>query len=415
MKKTEIAIIGGGASGMAAGIAAAQKGRQVIVVEGLPRVGKKLLATGNGRCNLTNLGADYRGYHGEKPEFVKGAFEQCNVEDTLNFFRILGLETKVEDEGKVYPWSDQANSVIDLMRNELEALCQEVITGTMVTGLENTEKGFLLKTESGESISAEKVIIATGGKAAPHLGSLGIGYDLAKGLSHTVTDLYPGIVQIKCEHPRLKSIKGIKIQGELSLFKEQELIRKERGEILFTDYGISGPPTLQVSRGVHQRTSENLQKYIRIDSFPTLNEAKLYETVWMMVGLGGNKAMDLIVSGIMNKALGRVFLKEAGIHPEEPGRNLNEEKVQKLCNIMKRWDLKVSGTLSWKNAQVTIGGVSTSEIEAKTMESKLVKGIYFCGEILDVDGDCGGYNLQWAWSSGIVAGEKAAKECMPDK
>lgn len=410
MTAKKVLIIGGGASGLVAAISAARKGANVVLIEGLSRVGKKILATGNGRCNLSNITAEKRHYHGENPEFIEGAFSKVNVEETLRFFQLLGLETKIEDDGKVFPISDQGSSVLDLLRYEVEKLGIHQILGDPVITLQKKDKQFIVETESKKSIEGDSVILATGGKSAPKLGSNGSGYELGKSVGHSLTSVFPALVQIKCENRSFRSLKGVKIQGSIELKSEGKILRKEVGEVLFTDYGVSGPPVLQLSRGIQECLQKNQVPWVILDFFPEVTEEKLYETLWMLVSLDRKKPFDFSLIGILNKKVIPIILKEIGINNMKKScEEVTDKEIRRLAKILKNCELKSTGTLSWKDSQVTAGGLRTDEVHPKTLESKRIAKLYFAGEILDVDGDCGGFNLQWAWSSGIIAGEKAAE------
>ncbi len=410
MTEKKILIIGGGASGLTAAISAARQGGKVVLIEGLPRVGKKILATGNGRCNLSNIAGDTSRYHGENPGFVQAVFSQVDVEATLDFFRLLGLETKVEEGGKIFPLSDQASSVLDVLRYEVHRLGVRQILGDPVVSLEKKGRGFTLETASGESLSGDRVILATGGKAAPKLGGSGSGHSLAEALGHSVTPVFPALVQIKCKNSNFRSMKGVKIQGSIRSESNGKVLREEAGEILFTDYGVSGPPVLQLSRGIAGALHRGGEPRIVIDFFPKIPGEKLYETLWMLFSLEGKKPLDLSLVGLLNKKVIPVLLKEIGLTDlKKPCETMGDQEIQQLCRLLKACVFIPTGTLSWKDAQVTAGGIQTGEVHGKTLESKILPGLYFAGEVLDIDGDCGGFNLQWAWSSGILAGERAAR------
>lgn len=316
----------------------------------------------------------------------------------------------MEDEGKVYPISDQGSSVLDILRYEVEKLGVHQILDDPVITLQKKDNQFIVETESKTRITGDKVILATGGKSAPKLGSNGSGYDLGKSVGHGLTPVFPALVQIKCDNRSFRSLKGVKIQGSIKLEAEGKVLRKEQGEVLFTDYGVSGPPVLQLSRGVQECLQKNRVPWVVLDFFPEAGEEKIYETLWMLVSLDGKKPFDFSLIGILNKKVIPVILKEIGItNMKKACEEVTDKEIQRLAKILKNCRLKSTGTLSWKDSQVTAGGIRTDEVNPKTLESKKIKGLYFAGEILDVDGDCGGFNLQWAWSSGIIAGEKAAE------
>lgn len=388
------AIIGGGASGLTAAIAAAENGNEVTIFERNDRVGRKILSTGNGRCNMTNINADVSNYYGKNPEFVKGAISRFWVEETLEFFRSLGIWHKVEENGKVYPYSDQASAVLDVLRMKTEELGITVRTKSDVQSVSKNKNGFTVKLYGGEKYAFDAVIIAAGGKAAPDLGSNGSGYDILKALGHKITDVRPSLVQIKTEPDVVKKLKGIKIQGEVRLGSASE-----RGEILFTDYGLSGPPIFSISSRL------NGQRYIDIDLMPEYSAKQLAAMLTERVYMAPKVTLEGFFVGILNKRVGQALLKYLKIEPlSRYAVTLTETDIEKIAATIKSWRFKITGTMSWNNAQVTKGGAITSEFNPDTMESKLVKGLYAVGEVLDIDGDCGGYNLQWAWSSGMLAG-----------
>lgn len=393
------AVIGGGASGLAAAIAAAENGAQVTVYESGARCGRKILATGNGRCNMTNINAGLNNYHGREPGFIKGAMKRFWVNETIDFFEELGIVTKIEDKGKVYPYSDQASAVLDVLRIRCAADGVNTVTGFEVSEIKKTRNGFLISSYKGETARADKVIIATGGKAAPDLGSKGAGYELLKAFGHRITELRPSLVQLRTEGDTAGKLKGIKFTGTAKMGKYAE-----EGEILFTDYGISGPPVFSLSSRY-----EN-QKEIELDLMSAYSAEELINMLYMRIGRNPDIPLESFFVGMLNKRIGQVLLKELGIAPlSRKACTLSEKEIHACAEGIKHWKFGIAGTQSWNNAQVTKGGAMTEDFNPSTMESKLVKGLYAAGEVLDIDGDCGGYNLQWAWSSGIIAGRSAAK------
>ncbi|MDO5398148.1 MAG: NAD(P)/FAD-dependent oxidoreductase [bacterium] len=394
-----IAVIGGGASGLAAAIAAAESGAKVTVYESGPRCGRKILATGNGRCNMTNINAGLKNYHGRETGFIKGVMKRFWVDETIAFFEELGIVAKVEDKGRVYPNSDQASAVLDVLRIRCGADGVNMVTGFEVSQIRKTKGGFQITSYKGEKAQADKVIIATGGKAAPDLGSKGTGYVLLKEFGHRITELRPSLVQMRTDGDTAGKLKGIKFTGTVRMGKYAE-----EGEILFTDYGISGPPIFSLSSRY-----EN-QKEIELDLMSAYSAEKLLNMMYMRIGRNPDIPLESFFVGMLNKRIGQVLLKELGIAPlSRKACTLSEQEIRTCVNGIKRWKFGITGTQSWNNAQVTKGGALTEDFNPSTMESKLVNGLYAAGEVLDIDGDCGGYNLQWAWSSGIIAGRSAAK------
>lgn len=396
-----IAVIGGGASGLAAAIAAAKnKNNQVTVYESGERIGRKILATGNGRCNMTNMYADVKNYHGGNPDFVLGAVKKFWVNETLDFFYNLGIETITEDDGKVYPYSNQASAVLDVLRFRIEELENiKIINSFEVRTVSKSKDSFNIFSFDGRKEKADKVIVATGGKAAPNLGSKGVGYDILKGFGHRITSLSPSLVQIKTETDVVKKLKGIKLDADVSMGEY-----KEFGEVLFTEYGLSGPAIFSIS------SRFGGQKIISLDIMSQYSYEQLYERILQRIALRPKIALENFFVGMFNKRVGQALLKYAGAEPlSRYAVTLSEKEISRICSVIKKWDFVITGTMSWNNAQVTKGGACTEEFDCETMESRLADGLYAAGEVLDIDGDCGGYNLQWAWSSGYLAGVNAGK------
>jgi len=399
-----IAVVGGGASGLMAAIIAARKNATVTVYERCDRVGRKILATGNGRCNYTNIYADIQNYHGENPNFINSAKEKFWVEDTKAFFEELGMLTKVEENGKAYPYSLQASAVLDVLRYEVERLGISVITDFEISQIKKENNEFLIKSYNGQSASADKVIVAAGGKASPSLGSNGSGYDIAKLFGHKITKTFPSLVQVKTETQLVKALKGIKTEADV-IFKKGSVIQKSSGEVLFCDYGLSGPAIFNLSR----LCTEYDNGEIIIDLLPEIDYMQLREL--LINRRSSQRNLESFFVGMLNKKIGMTIMKYARVLPyQRLSDTITTKEIDLLCNAIKKFTLKVTGTMSWNNAQVTAGGIKTCEVDENTLESKLCKGLYFTGEILDIDGDCGGYNLQWAWTSGYVAGMSAASE-----
>lgn len=395
---------------MLAAVTAARNGAEVSVIEQLPRVGKKLLATGNGRCNLTNTYMNINSFHGSHRDFAHGALAQFDQRAAMDFFEDLGIHCIEEDGGKVFPASGQASSVLDALRFEMQSLGVQEICDTRVETITHGKKGFKINLKDGEIIAADKVILATGGKANPSLGSNGSGYTLAKAFGHKIIEPHPALVKLKLEAPFLKSLSGAKIVGEAAIEVNRKAIRRERGEILFTDYGVSGPPIIQLSRCAGEQLRRGVKTDIVFDLFPEMSLEELEMLLEKRTLLRGEKPFDFSFIGLINKRFINVLLKEAGITAlQTPCRDINKNQVKAVAQKMKRWIMSVSGTQSWSEAQVTAGGIDVSDIYPDTMESRLQPGLYFAGEIMDIDGDCGGFNLQWAWSSGYAAGIHASK------
>ncbi|MGI5999063.1 MAG: NAD(P)/FAD-dependent oxidoreductase [Lutispora sp.] len=409
MKELRIVIIGGGAAGMIASIAAARNGAEVFILEQLPRVGKKLLATGNGRCNLTNANMNIRSFHGSNAAFALTALKQFDERAVMDFFEDLGIHCVIESEGKVFPASGQASSVLDVLRFEMAYLGVKEICDARVESITYGKKGFKIRVKDRDAITADKVILAAGGKANPGLGSNGSGYTLAKALGHNLIEPFPALVKLKIDAPYLKALSGAKLNGEAAIEADGKVLRQERGEILFADYGLSGPPIIQLSRTAGEQLRRGKKANIILDLFPEKSLKEIEDLLKRRTSLREYKPFDFSFIGLINKRFINVILKEAGISAlQTPCKDITSDEIKVVARKMKRWVMSISATRSWSEAQVTAGGIDVADIDAETMESKIIPGLYFAGEIMDIDGDCGGFNLQWAWSSGYVAGLSAS-------
>ncbi|SFR09767.1 hypothetical protein SAMN05660706_11954 [Desulfoscipio geothermicus DSM 3669] len=408
-KPVKIAVVGGGAAGLTAAVAARYNGAEVTVLERMNRVGKKILATGNGRCNLSNTDLSINHYYGKNPKFAYGALSRFDFYKTMAFFEKLGIAWKVESGGKVYPVSNQASSVLDVMRHELEALGVETRCEAGVRDITRKNGRFILHLENGGIFKAERVIIATGGKAAPNLGSNGSGYALAEKFGHSIVEPFPALVQLKLAADFLKQIAGIKFDYEAEIMADKKSLARAAGEILFTNYGISGPPILALSRTAGEFLHRGEKVTLKLNIINYMSPDELEAFLLNRLRQQAHKPLAFSFVGFIHKRLVPVLLKEAGIEDiNKPAGQLTAGERGAVLRILQDWRFQVTGTNSWPAAQVTAGGVDVKDVDQKTMESKLEPGLYFAGEVLDIDGDCGGYNLQWAWSSGYVAGESAA-------
>jgi len=408
--KHSLIIVGGGAAGLTSALIAKDFGIDVAIIEGTDRVGKKLLTTGNGRCNISNTNINNNRYHSENENFFEHTLDSFNIDHTIDFFSSLGIPIVTLEGGKMFPMSLQASSVLDILRFAIEEKHIPVYTNTKAKEITIKNDGFKILTADNSTYTCEKLIMATGGKSAPKTGSDGSGYTLAKQLGHSVLSTVPALVQLKLNYNRLKALSGVKFDGNAEIFINDKLVQKEFGEILFTDYGISGPPILQLSRTASYGLSKNNKVSLKIDMLPTISSEDLKEFLENHWSLFANRSANDSFIGIINKKMIPIILKEASIEDvHKPCCNLNLKEKDALFILLKQWKFEVSGTNTFANAQVTAGGINTKEINSQTLESNIVPNLYFAGEILDVDGDCGGYNLQWAWSSGAIAGKSASK------
>ena len=397
---TTVAVVGGGASGIIAALTAAEvSGRHVLLLERQQRIGRKLLATGNGRCNLTNQNASPTDYFGRDPAFAEYALSHFGPVDAQRFFSRIGLLTVTEPGGRVYPFSDSSNSVLDVLRFALDRAAVEQRCSFPVDEIIPKGKAYLLKS-GNETRLADAVILACGGAAGAKLGGVMDGYRLGKALGHRRTSLYPSLTRILTASDYPRSLKGVRVQASLRLMRGDHLLAESVGEVQFTENGVSGPAGFDLSRAVsfggegqvlHLKLlpfeSEGILSLVhaRQKQFPELEASELF-------------------TGMLHNRLGRVLVNAAGLPATVPLKTLTPEDLRTAARKCEDFCLPVRGTDGFDAAQVTAGGLITDDFDPKTMQSRLHPGLYACGELLDIDGPCGGYNLQWAWASGRLAG-----------
>lgn len=405
----DVIIIGGGASGLVAGIVAARRGCQVIILERLNRVGKKILVTGNGRCNMTNTTLDKVYYHSSSKVDFESVINRFGYEETTAFFNELGIMPLVEGK-KVYPLSEQATSIVDVLRMELERLDVSIIPDTKVVQIKEKKGHWLLTAEDGRCFEAKKVIVATGGMTNASLGCDGLGYELLKKVGHTLQNPFPILVHLISTTPYCKMMKGTKIKANARIFVEDKQIREEYGEVLFTEDGLSGPPIFQISRVASLASLEKKKAQVKLDLFPAHTEDELVSMLYERIAAHSERTIENLLIGVVNKRVIMPLLKAAHISSiHRTIENLEYEEVMSLVCTMKGFTFEIEGTRGYKFAQVTAGGISADEIDFKTMASLKANNLYVTGEVMDVDGDCGGYNLQWAWATGYIAGESVSR------
>lgn len=398
-----VMVIGGGASGMMAALTASeQKENEVLLLERQARLSKKLLATGNGRCNLSNRNMAFTHYHGEVPQFCAYALRKFGVEETLAYFRTLGLLTVTEDSGRIYPRSDSANSVADVLRLPLEQrenVC--IVTGAEVRAL-CRKKGKFHATAAERSLEADRVIVCAGGVAGGKLGGTDLGYKLLSSFGHSRTRLAPALVQLKTDTTFVRALKGVRCTAEIRCGAERRV-----GEVQFTDYGVSGPAVFELSRSISTGSGE---RTLLLDLLPDLEETELLRLLHGRAERMPALQAENLLTGMLHNRLGRTVLRACELPQQTPCGALSEAELREICKKIKCFALPILGTMGMESAQVTAGGIRTSEFDERTMESRLCRGLYAAGEVLDIDGDCGGYNLQWAWSSGRLAGEMRSEK-----
>lgn len=405
----DLAIIGGGAAGIVCALEAHYTAPKmnIIVLERNDRIGKKLLSTGNGRCNYSNVNAGVDNYYGADRSFVKNALESFPVGDTLNFFNKLGIFPREEAGGKIYPYSLQASAMVDALVRELNRYDNiKVETGFYAKSVSLSKKGFRICSEDGKTVMAKRLVIAGGGCASAGLGSDGSAFDLLKSLGHSMLPTAPALVQLKTKAEPIKGLKGIKINAAVRLIHSGRIIASDFGEVLFTDYGVSGPPIFQLSgRAAFKKNVE-----ISLDLMYEYKHQQIFELLEHRREMLEHLTMESFFIGLINKRLGNLIARAAGIEKLSfPVKALSDTQLHSIAELIKDYRIEVTGNNGFKNAQVTAGGIATEDFDADSMESKLIEGLYACGEVLDIYGDCGGFNLQWAWSSGRAAGRAAAK------
>ena len=401
MKQEKLAIIGAGASGMMAAITAARCGIDVTLLEAGERIGKKILSTGNGKCNLGNelLGSNF--YNGGNPDFIQKCLGRFGTKDTKGFFQNIGLMIK-DKNGYLYPFCEQASAVLDVLRYEINALGIHVMTGCKVKNIQKVEKkGFSISADQ-EVLYFDAVIITCGGKAAPQTGSDGSGYELAKILGHRIIKVVPALTALKCRESFFKAIAGVRADAIIKILPEQGEQIAERGELQLTDYGISGIPVFQLSRHAAYILQKQKELLVKIDFLPDLTQQELDTMIQKRYQELSGRTAEEFLTGTINKKLVLHFLKQEGIRQTQSIAEIPNQKIRKVFHNMKCMEVLVYDTTGFQNAQTSAGGISLDEI-GDNMNSKKTEGLFFAGEILDVDGRCGGYNLQWAWTSGYIA------------
>jgi len=394
----QIAIIGAGASGLVAAIVTARKGCKVSVYEKNNKIGKKILATGNGRCNVTNRRIELANYHGLNPSFVNPSLNRFNSSTCKAFFEELGIELSEGQKGRLYPRSLQSSSIVELLVYECKRLGVEFFLESQVSNIDKKGQKFSLHVND-KSFQADKVLVATGGLAMPTLGSSDSGYRFAQSFGHSIVPTHASLAQLVCKED-LKSISGVKVEGSIEVFEDGNNKAMANGDILFTNYGISGSAVLDISRVACHALLLKRPLHVKIDLMPTYSKEQLKNLLKKRLEYSNGKSIALWLDGFINSKLAKFI--EKSLHVKNAD-DLNNKELGKLVYALKNLTLHVNDTKGFKSAEVTAGGINTNEINAGTMESKLQKGLYFTGEVVDIDGDCGGYNLHWAWSSGYSA------------
>lgn len=401
-----VAVIGGGAAGMMAAITAAREGVKVTILEHKDRIGKKILSTGNGRCNFTNTYQTPACYRSDNRDFAWNIIQKFNVEKTISFFKELGIYPK-DRNGYLYPYSDQAAAILEVLQIEIAKLNICVMTEINVLDIQPVKRGIRVTTDK-KTITVDSVILACGSKAAPVTGSDGSGYQLAKLLGHRIVPVLPSLVQLRCAEKFYKSISGVRVQGTVEIYADDISLASDTGEIQLTNYGISGIPIFQVSRYAAKAIYQKQSVTAVLNFMPDMNKDEFLSFLQERITLCPHKTLDEFFIGIFPKKLCELWIRLSRLPKEMRVSDLSGEQLEKLVLLIQHLRTHITETNAFEQAQICCGGVDTTEINPDTLESNYVQGIYFAGELLDVDGICGGYNLQWAWSSGFVAGREAA-------
>ncbi len=401
-KKFDVVIIGGGAAGMCAAINIKMHDRSIsiAVLEQLSRVGKKLITTGNGRCNISNLNINLDRYHGENVGFAEHALQTYDNYFAADFFSEIGVVFTYDETGRGYPYSLQASSVVDSLRFALDEYGVDTFVDTAVLSYSKKENLFNVKTTNGDFV-CESLVVATGlYSGGQKLGSNGSMLKILKNAGYKTVKTTPAIVQLKTETDVVKSLKGMKVNSDVNLSINGTAVRGDFGEVLFCDYGLSGPPIMQLSREVERQSGE---KIISLDLMPEYTFANVCDMLNFRVFSLKGRNLDEFLTGMLNKRVGQAIIKMCGLKLSDNVATLKTTDIKQIASIIKGMKFKVIGTTGFDNSQVTAGGLDTTQFNPQTMESKRERGLYCIGEILDIDGDCGGFNLQWAWSSAFCA------------
>ena len=404
---TDCIILGGGAAGLAACAQLARKGLRVTLIERLDRVGKKIMAAGNGCCNISNVSMIPASY-GDAAAFVSRVYEQTPPQDVHAFFSSLGLMT-CEEEGRIYPRTMMAASVLDVLRTACERENVTLLTSSEVVSLSPSRRGgWCAQLASGEGVFAPAVLCAMGGSASAHLGTDGSGTRLMETLGHSVTPLYPALVQLRCNHAALRSLKGVRIQAHLTLEISGKPTAQETGELLFADYGVSGVCVFQLSGMAAKALDARKSVRLLVHLLPEIDENALPAWLDARIAAMPCASMQTLFTGVFPRLLTLAILKQAGVAPDAQSSRISASARAAITQAICAFPLPVTGTQGFKHAQVTKGGVSLDEIDPRTMASCIFDGLYLAGEVLDVDGPCGGFNLHFAFASGLTAANAIA-------
>lgn len=412
MRVYDIAVVGAGPAGIMASVRARQLTRDVILLERNNCIGKKILLSGKGRCNVTNIASvdDFIVKFGRQGEFLRTAFSRFFNQELIDFFKMKGLEMRIERQGRVFPITDRAISIIEVLKKYLQESSVTILYKKQVFDIKKDSNFFRLFLDTKDQIIAEKVILAAGGKSFSETGSSGDGFALANKLGHTIVTLRPGLVPLKTKESWVKELKGLTLKNIRLTFKSKnKKIVSNVGELLFTHFGVSGPLVLDLSSSVLGLLNENKEVILEIDLKPGLSPEQLEERLLREFGITGKKSVKNVLKELFPHKLAGLFVHLLGIDYNKRAGQVTREERRSILNMLKSLRLHIAGSLPLEEAMVTCGGVSTKEINPRTMESKIVQGLYFAGELIDGSAPSGGYNLQQAFSTGYLAGEQAGR------
>lgn len=404
-----IAIIGGGASGLMAALFAARSGANVTLYEHNTSVGKKILASGNGRCNIINTNATHADYAGADPQFVTYALKQMNFHYFVKFCHSIGLLLYIKDDGRCYPLSNEAKSVLIALKSAVTEAGVTLLTECTVTALSKGTDGFIV-TSDKDKRRYERVLIATGSEAAPQLGATADGYAFARSLKHEIIPTYPSLVQLHLTSKHPPKMAGVKTVAEVTLLIDGKKETAQTGDILFASYGISGLAILDISQRASYALLHKQRVSLSLNLLPQFDAQTLTNTLEKLFAAIPTQSVQNALCALLPAKIITYLLDDAGIALSARVSTLNPKEIKKLAHLIGEWKFDVSDTHGFKHAEVSGGGVSTAQVNPKTMESKLVEGLYFAGEVLDIVGRRGGYNFNFAWASGMIAGKEMTKK-----
>jgi len=394
-------IIGAGAAGLCAAITSARAGYKVTLLEQNNKTGKKILVSGNGKCNIDNKYININRFHSQNPSFIEEVLEEYDFKSVEKFFTSIGLELVEGKEGKIFPMSLQASSVVELLEYEAKRAGVLIICDCTVTSISKNSDTFTIETSQGTK-TCKKLILSSGSPAAPQLGGSNSGYAFATKMGHSLIPRHPSLVQLCSEESWVKGCAGVKVAGVAKLYANGEYITEKKGDLLFTNYGISGLAILDLSREVSTRLANFDYCELSLDLIPELSKEKLTNLLLSRVKKESEKPLALWLQGIINKKLISIILEQSSCKVRVEDQ-LNRKEINKLVHTIKNLKLSINDTKGFQGAEVATGGIDTTEVNPQTMESKIVPDLFFAGEILDVDGDRGGFNFHFAWVTGMRA------------